>query len=76
MFFDALARFAETFQPKSIPLIQRAALFHFPVIPHEVLPHGNFTDEQKLELYQNFFLPFDTVVVGGSGFVCSADGHG
>jgi hypothetical protein len=63
MFFDALARFAETYQPKAIPLVQRAALFHFPVIPHEVLPSGSLTDEQKLELYQNFFLPFDTVVV-------------
>lgn len=69
MIFDRFARLAEKHLPQKVTdTLEKAKLFSFPYIAHEVLPH-TYTEEEYLFLRDNFFLPFPVVAVEDPGGV-------
>lgn len=59
MIFDKFCGLVERHMTKYRPLLNEVKIFHFPAIPHEVLPKG-----LDIKFFgENFFLPFQTIAI-------------
>ena len=69
MLFDKLCGLAERHLPHLIPILDQAALFHFPGRPHEFLTaqRDQIDYDQANEL---FYLPFPVVALEDDASVC------
>lgn len=61
MLFDRLCGIVEAHIPEMIPILRKAKIFEFPVVPHEFLPKVFSEDIEWFE--ENFFLPFPVVAI-------------
>ena len=61
MLFDRLLEITKVHLPEFFPIIDKARIFDFPYIPHELLPKA--LDIDLLWIEDNFTLPFSSIAV-------------